>query len=69
MGYNIRYISKEKIKNILKEEGIESLIDMVKKPNTLITEDEFSEKICDTIKEDDKKLLIELLTEDGIYGS
>jgi hypothetical protein len=69
MGYNIRYISKEKIKNILKEEGIESLIDMVKKPNTLITEDEFSEKICDIIKEDDKKLLIELLTEDGIYGS
>jgi hypothetical protein len=42
---------------------------MVKKPNTLITEDEFSEKICDIIKEDDKKLLIELLTEDGIYGS
>ena len=69
MGHNIRYISKEKIKNILKEEGIESLIDMVKKPNTLITEDEFSEKICDIIKEDDKKLLIELLTEDGIYGS
>jgi hypothetical protein len=69
MGHNIRYISKERIKNILKEEGIESLIDMVKKPNTLITEDEFSEKICDTIKEDDKKLLIELLTEDGIYGS
>jgi hypothetical protein len=69
MGYNIRYISKEKIKNILKEEGIESLIDMVKKPNTLITEDEFSEKICDIIKGDDKKLLIELLTEDGIYGS
>jgi hypothetical protein len=69
MGYNIRYISKERIKNILKEEGIESLIDMVKKPNTLITEDEFSEKICDIIKEDDKKLLIELLTEDGIYGS
>ena len=50
MGFNSRYINETTIREIVKEEDLEYLIQFIKKPDTLIIEDEFSEKICDIIE-------------------
>lgn len=68
MGFNSRYIDEKMIRSLLKEEGLEYLIQYVKKPDTLIIEDEFSEKICDIIRDNDEKhILVEFLKTD-LYG-
>ena len=49
MGFNKRYVNSEIIRRVLREDGIESLITFIKKPDALIIEDEYSEKVCDII--------------------
>jgi hypothetical protein len=67
MGFNKRYINEEKIKTIIKNEGLLYLIDFIKKPDALIIEDDFSKKVCNIIKEDEKIAFVRLL-EMGVYG-
>jgi hypothetical protein len=67
MGFNKRYINEEKIKTIIKNEGLSYLIDFIKKPDALIIEDDFSKKVCNIIKEDEKIAFVRLL-EMGVYG-
>lgn len=67
MGFNKRYINEDKIKQILKEEGLQYLIEFIKKPDALIIEDDFSEKVCDIIMENEMKAFMKL-AEMGVYG-
>ena len=67
MGFNKRYINEDKIKQILKEDGLQYLIEFIKKPDALIIEDDFSEKVCDIIRENEMKAFMKL-AEMGLYG-
>lgn len=68
MSFNKRRVNEEKIMEILNLEGVDYLIDFIKKPDVLIIEDEFSENICDIIRDNDEKhILVELLNTD-LYG-
>jgi len=67
MGFNKRYINEEKIRQVLKEEGLQYLIDFITKPDALIIEDEFSEKVCDIIRDNEKKAFMKL-AEMGLYN-
>ena len=60
MGFNKRYVNKEVIKTVLREDGIEGLIMFIKKPDALIIEDVYSEKVCD--------IIINSVNEDDILG-
>ena len=51
MGFNKRYVNEEIIRTILRDDGLESLIEFIIKPDALIIEDEFSTKVCQIIKE------------------
>lgn len=69
MGFNKKYINEEKIRTVLREDGIQALIDFIKKPDALIIEDDFSSQVCDIIKKTEKnKLLDELLKKTNLYG-
>ena len=68
MGFNKRYINEEKVKQVLKEDGLQYLIDYIKSPDALIIEDELSEKVVNIIKEDEKKAFMGL-AKLGLYGS
>jgi len=68
MGFNSRYVNETKIREIVKEDGLEYLIEFIKKPNSLIIEDEFSENICDFIRNNDEKKVLMKLLETGLYG-
>jgi len=67
MGFTKRHINKDKIMNILKESGLQTLIDVVRKPDALYVEDEFSEKVCDIIKNTEDSLISVKLVEIGVY--
>jgi hypothetical protein len=62
-GFDKRYVNEEIIRTILREDGLESLIDFIKKPDALIIEDEFSTKVCEIIRENKKKYVLEKLLE------
>lgn len=69
MGFNKRYINEEKIRETIKEGGLESLINLIKKPDGLIIEDEFSEKVCKIIQETEEiKIIEKLIKETNLYG-
>jgi len=68
MGFNSRYVNETKIREIVKEDGLEYLIEFIKKPDSLIIEDEFSENICDFIRNNDEKKVLMKLLETGLYG-
>ena len=68
MGFTKRHINKDKIMTILKESGLQTLIDVVRKPDALFIEDEFSEKVCDIIKNTEDSLISVKLVEIGVYG-
>lgn len=67
MGFTKRHINKDKIMTILKESGLQTLITVVRKPNALYVEDEFSEKVCDIIKNTEDSLISVKLIEIGVY--
>jgi hypothetical protein len=61
MGFNKRFVNEEVIRTILREDGFQSLIDFIKKPDALIIEDEFSTKVCEIITENEEKYILEEL--------
>lgn len=67
MGFTKRHINKDKIMTILKESGLQTLITVVRKPDALYVEDEFSEKVCDIIKNTEDSLISVKLVEIGVY--
>jgi len=67
MGFTKRHINKDKIMTILKESGLQTLITVVRKPDALFIEDEFSEKVCDIIKNTEDNLILVKLIEVGVY--
>ena len=67
MGFTKRHINKDKITTILKESGLQTLITVVRKPDALYVEDEFSEKVCDIIKNTEDSLISVKLVEIGVY--
>jgi hypothetical protein len=69
MGFTKRHINKDKIMTIINESGLQTLIAVVRKPDALFIEDEFSEKVCDIIKNtEDKLILVKLLEKTDLYG-
>ena len=67
MGFTKRHINENKIMTILKESGLQTLIAVVRKPDALYLEDEFSEKVCDIIKNTEDSLILVKLIEMGVY--
>ena len=67
MGFTKRHINEDKIMTILKESGLQTLIAVVRKPDALYLEDEFSEKVCDIIKNTEDSLILVKLIEMGVY--
>lgn len=61
MGFNKRFVNEEIIRTILREDGFQSLIDFIKKPDALITEDDFSTKVCEIIREKEEMYILEEL--------
>ena len=63
MGLNKRYVNEEIIRTVLRDDGLESLIQFIGNPDVLIIEDEFSNKVCQIIKETEKIYILEKLLE------
>ena len=61
MGFNKRFVNEEIIRTILREDGFQSLIDFIKKPDALITEDDFSTKVCEIIRGKEEMYILEEL--------
>ena len=61
MGFNKRFINKESL-TLAKSQGLDYLINYVTKPDSLIIQDEFSEKICHIILNSDRKNLYSKLS-------
>lgn len=66
MGFNKRYINKESLM-MYKKQGLQSLINFIKKPDSLIIEDNFSRKVCNVILKTDEKYLFVELCKIGFY--
>jgi len=67
MGFTKRHIDKDKIMSILKESGLQTLITVIRKPDALYIEDDFSEKVCDIIRNTEDSLILTKLFEIGVY--
>lgn len=69
MGFNKRYISKESLE-IFKSQSVIQLIGHILRPDCLIIEDDYSEKICNIIRETKNKTDVEKkLIQIGFYES
>lgn len=68
MGFNKTYLSKDIIKQIVYEDGLEYLINFIRKQETVITEDKFSEKVYSMINEFENKFILLKLIELGLYN-
>ena len=66
MGFNKRFIDKESL-TLAKSQGMDYLINYVTKPDSLIIQDEFSEKICHIILNTDKKILHSKLSNTALW--
>jgi hypothetical protein len=62
MGYNKRYLSKEKILNVY-QKGLPSLIQFIENTDCLVFEDDFSEEISDIVLNYDFPILQEKINE------
>jgi hypothetical protein len=49
MGFNKRYLSKEKILTVYQDQGLKKLISFIENTDCLIIEDEFSEDVSDIV--------------------
>ena len=49
MGFNKRYLSKEKILTVYQNQGLKKLISFIENTDCLIIEDEFSEDVSDIV--------------------
>jgi hypothetical protein len=61
MGFNKRYLNEKILRTVLSEGGFQDLIDFVRKPDSLIIEDDFSRKVSDIILETEDKYILEKL--------
>tara|TARA_R110000803_G_scaffold152820_2_gene217796 strand:+ start:58 stop:249 length:192 start_codon:yes stop_codon:yes gene_type:complete len=61
MGFNKRYLNEKSIRQVYGDGGYEKLEVFIRKPDALIVEDEFSQKIVDLIIEGDSELRIKTL--------
>lgn len=66
MAFVKRYLNKKIIEEVYRKKGLESLINFIKSPDSLIIEDDFSEKVCDIIDSDHQVVL--QLTKIGLDG-
>lgn len=62
MGFNKRYLNKEKIVKVYRQ-GLPNLISLIVDSECLIFEDEFSEEISDIILNDDYMNMTEKLSQ------
>lgn len=62
MGFNKRYLNKEKIINVYNQ-GLPNLIQFIENTDCLIFEDEFSEEISDMVLNYDFPILEEKINE------
>ena len=49
MGFNKRYLSKEKILTVYQSQGLKKLISFIENTDCLIIEDDFSEDVSDIV--------------------
>jgi hypothetical protein len=49
MGFNKRYLSKEKILTVYQSQGLKTLISFIENTDCLIIEDDFSEDVSDIV--------------------
>jgi len=69
MGFNKRFIDQQILLSY-KKSGLSYLIRTVKSADCIITEDDFSQKVCHIIMENsDKKLIKKKLQDIGFYES
>jgi hypothetical protein len=66
MGFNKRYINKESLISA-RNKGLDSLINLVKKPDCLIIDDEFSDRVCQIILNTEYMYLFTELSKIGFY--
>jgi hypothetical protein len=63
MGFNKRYLSKEKILTVYQSQGLKKLISFIENTDCLIIEDDFSEDVSDIILNYDYMIIDEKITE------
>lgn len=63
MGFNKRYLSKEKILTVYQSQGLKKLISFIENTDCLIIEDEFSEDVSDIVLNYDYMIIDEKITE------
>ena len=63
MGFNKRYLSKEKILTVYQNQGLKKLISFIENTDCLIIEDEFSEDVSDIVLNYDYMIIDEKITE------
>jgi hypothetical protein len=63
MGFNKRYLSKEKILSVYQTQGLPKLILFIENTDCLIFEDDFSEEISDIVLNYDFPILQEKISE------
>jgi len=69
MGFNKRFITRKNL-DIVKEQGIQSLITYITNPDCLFIEDDYCKKVCDIVgTSKNKEVMIEKLIEIGFYES
>jgi hypothetical protein len=67
MGFNKRYINKDLLIQ-KKNEGLDSLIEFIKSADCIICDDEFSDKICDIVRDSEYMNLFDRLCKIGYYN-
>mgnify|MGYP000564972822 CR=1 FL=1 len=63
MGFNKRYLSKEKILTVYQSQGLKKLISFIENTDCLIIEDDFSEDVSDIVLNYDYMIIDEKITE------
>jgi|LakMenEpi03Aug12_release.lakeMendotaPanAssembly.Ray.scaffolds.fasta_scaffold3436271_2 hypothetical protein len=63
MGFNKRYLSKEKILTVYQNQGLKKLISFIENTDCLIIEDEFSEDVSDIVLNYDYMIIDEKISE------
>lgn len=63
MGFNKRYLSKEKILTVYQSQGLKKLISFIENTDCLIIEDDFSEDVSNIVLNYDYMIIDERITE------
>lgn len=61
MGFNKRYLNEKSIRQVYNDGGHERLVEFIRKPDALIIEDLFSQKITDLVIQGDSEIKIRTL--------